>query len=75
MRKLGLIALATLVIVNADGRAFTQAPQRNGTNPPAVFADPGRRAKLAAAFPEIDRMIGRLHDAHARAGRRVGHRH
>ena len=25
--------------------------------PPAAFADPGRRAKLAAAFPEIDRLF------------------
>jgi CubicO group peptidase (beta-lactamase class C family) len=27
-------------------------------HPPAVFADTNRRAKLAAAFPEIDRIVG-----------------
>ena len=35
----------------------TQQGQRGGTNPPAVFADPGRRTKLSAAFPEIDRQV------------------
>ena len=29
-------------------------------SPPAVFRDPDRRTKLAAAFPEIDRMIARF---------------
>jgi CubicO group peptidase (beta-lactamase class C family) len=28
------------------------------TNPPAVFTDPDRKAKLSAAFPEIDRAVG-----------------
>jgi CubicO group peptidase (beta-lactamase class C family) len=27
------------------------------TNPPAVFTDPDRRAKLAKAFPEIDKQV------------------
>jgi CubicO group peptidase (beta-lactamase class C family) len=34
-----------------------QAPRRADTNPPAVFADADRRAKLAVAFPEIDRLV------------------
>lgn len=34
--------------------ATTQSP----ANPPAIFSDPDRRAKLATAFPEIDRLVG-----------------
>ena len=32
-------------------------PAQQAANPPAVFADPDRRAKLARAFPEIDEMV------------------
>src|SRR5687768_13804488 len=49
-------AVLTMTVV-FTGVAIAQAPQR-GTNPPAVFADPARKAKLASAFPEIDKMIG-----------------
>ena len=57
MRTLSVIAVG-LVVCSQAGVGSAQAPQRRGTNPPAVFADPGRRAKLSAAFPEIDRMVG-----------------
>ena len=58
MRLLGIVAVTVLLAGHAGEVALGQAAQRNGTNPPAVFADPDRRAKLSAAFPEIDRMIG-----------------
>ena len=32
-------------------------PAQRAANPPAVFADPDRRAKLARAFPEIDELV------------------
>ena len=57
-RRLAVVAVGMLMLAHAGEPVFTQAPQRRGTNPPAVFADPERRAKLSAAFPEIDRMIG-----------------
>lgn len=34
-----------------------QMAPRIETNPPAAFIDPGRGAKLGAAFPEIDRVM------------------
>ena len=46
------LALVTL----AGASAPAQAPQ-GAANPAAVFTDPDRRAKLAKAFPEIDRRI------------------
>ena len=58
MRTLGVVALAIALGAHAGQLAQGQGTPRRGTNPPAVFADPGRRAKLSAAFPEIDRAIG-----------------
>jgi hypothetical protein len=48
--------LTTIVFVLVLGSAMplqtsAQARPPEQTNPPAVFADPDRRAKLAAAFP------------------------
>ena len=37
-------------------RTSAQAP-RTGTNPPAMFTDPDRPARLATAFPAIDRLV------------------
>lgn len=48
-----LLAVGTVALPAAAPR---QA-QTNVTNPPATFADADRRAKLAAAFPEIDRLV------------------
>ena len=47
-----LALLAAAVVLTSTGLA------QRGTNPPAVFKDPARKAKLATAFPEIDKMIG-----------------
>ncbi len=58
MRAIGVFTAAVLLIGHAAEPVWTQATQRRGTNPPAVFADPDRRAKLSAAFPEIDKMVG-----------------
>ena len=58
MRALGVITTAVLLIGHSGEVVWTQAAQRRGTNPPAVFADPDRRAKLSAAFPEIDKLVG-----------------
>lgn len=58
MRVRGVFVVIALLIADGSKVVLSQAAQRNGTNPPAVFTDPDRRAKLTAAFPEIDRMIG-----------------
>src|SRR5688500_12041527 len=52
MKKALSIAVVAVLLIPAFGSA------QRGTNPPAVFTDPNRKAKLALAFPEIDRMIG-----------------
>ncbi|MDQ3172057.1 MAG: beta-lactamase family protein, partial [Acidobacteriota bacterium] len=49
-----LLCLALITLAGASAPA--QAPQ-GAANPAAVFTDPDRRAKLAKAFPEIDRRI------------------
>ena len=48
-----------VVLATAPGSvpARAQARPAGGTNPPAVFTDPERRAKLSSAFPEIDRQV------------------
>jgi CubicO group peptidase (beta-lactamase class C family) len=57
-RVVGL-ALSLIVLATGSGatRPFEPAPQTANANPAATFADPQRRAKLAAAFPEIDKLI------------------
>ena len=50
-----LLLAATCAV---QGSAAPSPQQRTaGTNPPAAFADPARREKLSAAFPEIDRIV------------------
>ena len=71
MRKLGVMALGLLVGVQGAGVVSAQALKHRGTNPPAVFADPDRKAKLSAAFPEIDRMIEELEAAKIRFARQL----
>ncbi|MSO61584.1 MAG: class A beta-lactamase-related serine hydrolase, partial [Acidobacteria bacterium] len=53
------LAFLALMIVAAQGstRMSAQVATATAPNPPAVFADPGRRAKLATAFPEIDKVV------------------
>lgn len=53
-----LLALAALDPL----RTSAQAPGSSASHPPAVFADPARRAKLATAFPEIDRLVAAFMD-------------
>lgn len=54
------LALTALVVAASQGAGRMSAQVATATavaNPPAVFADPGRRAKLATAFPEIDKVV------------------
>src|SRR5688572_11622211 len=60
MRASHWIPLALLLAAAAYQRpsALTaQSAAQTAANPPAVFADQARRAKLATAFPEIDQMV------------------
>lgn len=50
-------SLLGLLLVLALAQGTDTAAQVSAGNPPAAFADPGRRAKLATAFPEIDRVV------------------
>ena len=58
MRALGVIVVTAVLFGHGGQLVWSQAAQRNGTNPPAAFIDADRRTKLSAAFPEIDRMVG-----------------
>ncbi len=55
-RTAGLLVV-TLVASEGAIRPAAQIAIRNDTNPPAIFTDPDRRAKLAKAFPDIDQLI------------------
>ena len=58
MRQTLSSILVLLVLASATAsRVVAQARPAGSTNPPAAFADPSRRAKLATAFPEIDRLV------------------
>ena len=48
--------LVVLLALGAGPVAFGSADQ-TASHPPAVFTDPDRRAKLAKAFPDIDRLV------------------
>ncbi len=50
-------AVLTLAFVQTPWGARAQAPAAVHTSPPAAFSDPDRRATLAKAFPEIDRLV------------------
>ena len=51
-----IAAVLACVCLQPAARMRAQAPPAQDS-PPAVFTDPERRAKLARAFPEIDRRI------------------
>ncbi|HJR60153.1 MAG TPA: serine hydrolase domain-containing protein [Vicinamibacterales bacterium] len=53
---LGLVLLA-LLAPQGSFSISAQVAQHSGANPPAVFTDPDRRAKLAKAFPEVDELV------------------
>jgi CubicO group peptidase (beta-lactamase class C family) len=55
-RLLGLLLIAAAASTQGSTRVIAQAAAGSG-HPPAAFADPDRRAKLATAFPEIDRAV------------------
>ena len=52
-----LISLVLLTIVIVAPAAQAQKRVATGTVPPSVFADPERKQKLAAAFPEIEKLF------------------
>ena len=52
-----LISFVLLTIVFITPLAHAQKRVATGTVPPATFADPERKQKLAAAFPEIDKLF------------------
>src|SRR5687768_8338992 len=55
MRPPFSVALCLSALLASAARTAQDTPK--DTNPPAVFTDPDRRAKLAKAFPEIDKQI------------------
>lgn len=52
--RIGTIAVAALL---AAAPAAAQAPALSSQAPPARFADPDRAARLARAFPAVDRVM------------------
>ena len=57
-RRFGLaLLLAVASTGNDPARLLGATPQQADAHPPATFADPQRRAKLAGAFPQIDALI------------------
>ena len=56
IRVLPLVALlVTLIVVSPVAHA--QKRVATGSVPPAAFADPNRKQKLATAFPEIEKLF------------------
>jgi CubicO group peptidase (beta-lactamase class C family) len=57
--RLFAVSLAVLLLFPVEGprRASAQSSRQGDANPPAAFADPQRRAKLASAYPQIDKLI------------------
>jgi len=51
------VSLVLLVVLIAGSVAHAQKRVATGTAPPAAFADPNRKQKLAAAFPEIEKLF------------------
>src|SRR5688572_23114239 len=54
-----VLALGTSLAL-LPGATLAQSPATSSIAPPPRFADPDRAAKLAAAFPEIDRLMQRF---------------
>lgn len=55
-RHAALLALCA-ACVSLPAHAGAQAATSSSIAPPPMFADPGRVAKLSAAYPEIDRLM------------------
>ena len=56
-RALAVLLLLTTTLFQPSGRVSAQSAAPQVAHQPAVFTDADRRAKLATAFPEIDRMV------------------
>ena len=56
-RSLGLLVIVAAAATQTSIRIAAQSAGPSVSHPPAAFADPDRRAKLATAFPEIDRLV------------------
>ena len=52
-----LVTLVLLAVLTLSSLAHSQKRVATGTVPPAAFADPNRKEKLAAAFPEIEKLF------------------
>ncbi|MCA1578206.1 MAG: beta-lactamase family protein [Acidobacteria bacterium] len=52
-----LVSLLLLAVLTLSSVAQAQKRVATGTVPPATFADPNRKQKLAAAFPEIEKLF------------------
>jgi len=55
--SLAVLALTLITAQDATRTAAQVATMTTPANPPAVFADANRRAKLATAFPDIDKVV------------------
>jgi CubicO group peptidase (beta-lactamase class C family) len=51
------LLLVAVVLCMPEPQGVAAQQGRNDAYQPAIFADPGRRSKLSAAFPEIDRVV------------------
>lgn len=51
------VGIMALTATGGPANLSAQPAQQGMTYPPATFEDPGRRAKLATAFPEIDKLV------------------
>ena len=56
-RSLGLLLSIAAAATQSSIRMAAQGGPAQATHPPAIFADADRRARLATAFPEIDRLV------------------
>ncbi|HSD46148.1 MAG TPA: serine hydrolase domain-containing protein, partial [Pyrinomonadaceae bacterium] len=51
------ISLFLVAVLGLSSLAHAQKRVATGTVPPAAFADPNRKQKLATAFPEIEKLF------------------
>ena len=56
MQRMFIVAAFAALALSASAQA-PDPPSRDGRAPAPRFTDPGRRAKLEQAFPEIDRIV------------------
>ena len=52
-----LVSLVLVAVLGLSSLAHAQKRVATGTVPPAAFADPNRKEKLAAAFPDIEKLF------------------